>query len=202
MFCGLWGNNTSNMTEKQVPIGGNRISGMLRVFLYFHTMYLQCNSNGSHQQKLYYYYYWFRSSLHIYTFNVWFLSIPTLRGRFGGHLLFLWSVLAILPKVIIAFSERWKIITWRLRKYMLEVQFIWTETSIHPPQYTAILHPCRQDRHHSSDASSTMCPTPQTHPALHTSSPAQASKQIRNSIVEGIASLPDRSPSPGDSIFQ
>ena len=73
---------------------------------------------------------------------------------------------------------------------------------LHPPQSTAILHPCRQDRHHSSNASSTMCPTPQTHPALHTSSPAQASKQIRNSIVEGIASLPDRSPSPGDSIFQ
>ena len=78
----------------------------------------------------------------------------------------------------------------------------WTETSIHPPQYTAILHPCRQDRHHSSDASSTMCPTPQTHPALHTSSPAQASKQIRNSIVEGIVSPPDRSPPPGDSFFQ
>ena len=32
---------TSNMTEKQVPSGGNIISGTLRVFLYFHTMYLQ-----------------------------------------------------------------------------------------------------------------------------------------------------------------
>ena len=32
---------TSNISEKQVPRGGNMIRGRLNVFLYFHTMYLQ-----------------------------------------------------------------------------------------------------------------------------------------------------------------
>ena len=32
---------TSNISEKQVPRGGNIIRGRLNVFLYFHTMYLQ-----------------------------------------------------------------------------------------------------------------------------------------------------------------
>ena len=36
-----WVVGTSNISEKQVPRGGNMIRGRLNVFLYFHTMYLQ-----------------------------------------------------------------------------------------------------------------------------------------------------------------
>ena len=93
---------TSNISEKQVPRGGNMIRGRLNVFLYFHTMYLQnctlhipivmCLQKNRDLIVLRYrlpYTYW-GGIWGLLTFNVAILStllILTVRESIEGHLL-------------------------------------------------------------------------------------------------------------------